>query len=335
MADKLVHRAQQSPASDDLLERFTRFNLHFGRYLRDAFGVLVIAAALVIVLGLLKLTGGSVLTPLSDQLARWFGWGSYVLLAGLVLGGVALIRRSGGRMSWGRLLALELAVLFTLSILSLVNGTSLARAESGMDGGRIGWGLAYLSIQRLGTSGGRALLVGAWLLSLATGLGVWRWIEVWLLKLAGETSAPQGTPAMVKQPEPAVKPETPRTPAKKSSAKIPPEFRTSLTAPEKKTTKPAKPVLREEGLPPLNILLAEQSIRPDERTINQTAGMIMKTLSEFGIPATVIGYRMGPAVTQFAVQPGFIKKPGSSEDDDAQQMKVRVAQIANLQKDLA
>ncbi len=61
----------------------------------------------------------------------------------------------------------------------------------------------------------------------------------------------------------------------------------------------------------------------------------MKTLSEFGIPATVIGYRVGPTVTQFAVQPGFIKKPGATEDDDdAQQMKVRVAQIANLQKDL-
>ena len=80
--------------------------------------------------------------------------------------------------------------------------------------------------------------------------------------------------------------------------------------------------------------MAEQSLPPDERTINQTAGMIMKTLSEFGIPATVIGYRIGPTVTQFAVQPGFIKKPGTDEDD-AQQMKVRVAQIASLQKDLA
>jgi len=48
----------------------------------------------------------------------------------------------------------------------------------------------------------------------------------------------------------------------------------------------------------------------------------------------VIGYRVGPSVTQFAVQPGFIKKPGASEDDEAQQMKVRVAQIASLQKDL-
>jgi S-DNA-T family DNA segregation ATPase FtsK/SpoIIIE len=60
----------------------------------------------------------------------------------------------------------------------------------------------------------------------------------------------------------------------------------------------------------------------------------MKTLSEFGIPATVIGYRIGPAVTQFAIQPGFLKKPGSDEDD-VQQMKVRVAQIASLEKDLA
>ena len=60
----------------------------------------------------------------------------------------------------------------------------------------------------------------------------------------------------------------------------------------------------------------------------------MKTLADFGIPATVIGYRVGPSVTQFAVQPGFIKKPGSDEED-VQQMKVRVAQIASLQKDIA
>ena len=43
---------------------------------------------------------------------------------------------------------------------------------------------------------------------------------------------------------------------------------------------------------------------------------------------------MGPTVTQFAVQPGFIKKTGSDEED-ARLMKVRVAQIAALQKDLA
>jgi S-DNA-T family DNA segregation ATPase FtsK/SpoIIIE len=97
--------------------------------------------------------------------------------------------------------------------------------------------------------------------------------------------------------------------------------------------KPASPRHRDEHLPSLNILLADQNTRPDERTINQTAGLIEKTLAEFGISATVIGFRMGPTVTQFAVQPGFMKKPGNTEEE-AQQIKVRVAQIASLQKDL-
>jgi len=88
-------------------------------------------------------------------------------------------------------------------------------------------------------------------------------------------------------------------------------------------------------LPSLNIFLADQNTRPDERTINQTAGMIEKTLAEFGIVATVIGFRVGPTITQFAVQPGFMKRGGGTTEEEAQQIKVRVAQIASLQKDLA
>jgi S-DNA-T family DNA segregation ATPase FtsK/SpoIIIE len=78
--------------------------------------------------------------------------------------------------------------------------------------------------------------------------------------------------------------------------------------------------------------MGEQPVRPDERTINQTAGLIEKTLAEFGIPAKVVGFRVGPTVTQYAVQPGFIRK---GTEEDAQQLKVRVAQIAGLQRDLA
>ena len=48
----------------------------------------------------------------------------------------------------------------------------------------------------------------------------------------------------------------------------------------------------------------------------------------------MIGYRSGPTVTQFAVQPGYIKKTGTNENDD-QQMKVRVSKILGLKKDLA
>jgi S-DNA-T family DNA segregation ATPase FtsK/SpoIIIE len=132
-------------------------------------------------------------------------------------------------------------------------------------------------------------------------------------------------PAGEKQPE--------RTEKKKPAQALPPEFRKSLKLADQKDKKPAEPRKRDARLPSLNILLADQNARPDERTINQTAGMIEKTLAEFGIAATVIGFRVGPTVTQFAVQPGFMKKPGSTEEE-AQQIKVRVAQIASLQKDL-
>ncbi len=335
MADKVDRRVPQSPPASDVLDRFARFNLHFGRFIRDGLGVFLIAAAIISLLGMLNLTGGTILTPWSNFLGLWFGWGSYLLLIGVAAGGFVLVRHADTPPRWGRLLAIELAVLLTLGLLSIIGGHSLARAELHLDGGRLGWGLAYLTSRLAGSIAGAAILGIAWLLALLTGFGAWSRLEAWLLVLGGEAPQPTVVAPVEKESQPEAKEEPPKVPAKKPMPKLPPEFRPSLAAPEKKSAKAAKPVLREEGLPPLNILLAEQAVRPDERTINQTAGMIMKTLSEFGIPATVIGYRMGPAVTQFAVQPGFIKKPGASEDDDAQQMKVRVAQIANLQKDLA
>jgi S-DNA-T family DNA segregation ATPase FtsK/SpoIIIE len=182
--------------------------------------------------------------------------------------------------------------------------------------------------------GGTAILVAGWVVSLMGGLGVWAFIEAHLLRLAGEAPPPPMIEPVVTEvtERPQEQPPRPQS-QKKKPAPLPPEFRTSLRAPEKKEEKPLKPPPRDETLPPLQILMAETAVHADERTINQTAGLIMKTLSEFGIPATVIGYRVGPAVTQFAVQPGFIKK--GSDEEDAQQMKVRVAQIASLEKDLA
>jgi S-DNA-T family DNA segregation ATPase FtsK/SpoIIIE len=168
-----------------------------------------------------------------------------------------------------------------------------------------------------------------------TGFGLWSRLEAWLLHFAGEAPTvviATPTPQAVQQKlaGPVEKNSAPR----KKAQPLPPEFRTSLKASDKRDEKLVKAPPRGEDLPSLQLLLGDTAVRADERTINQTAGLIMKTLAEFGIPATVIGYRVGPAVTQFAVQPGFIKKPGTDEED-AQQMKVRVAQIASLEKDIA
>ncbi len=331
--------ANARPSENDWLDRLAHFNLHFGRFLRDAFGILFLAFALMLLLAIWGKTDGVVLGWLAQKLTLWIGWGSYLVILWFGYGGFALLRHAPGRLNWGRLIALELASVLTLGLLAAMGDNDLLRANAGELGGQIGWGLlTLLWMPPLGRFLGSLILFVAWLFTVVTGLGFWSKFEAWLMRVAGETPAQvAGAPAAAEQIEQEKTEELQKkgSPKKKAPA-IPPEFRTSLKAPaEKKPEKSARALERHEDLPSLQILMAETATRTDERTINQTAGLIMKTLAEFGIPATVIGYRVGPAVTQFAVQPGFIKKAGSQEEDDAQQMKVRVAQIASLEKDLA
>jgi DNA segregation ATPase FtsK/SpoIIIE, S-DNA-T family len=320
---------------DDWLARLARFNLHFGRSLRDALGIFLIAFAVITLLALGRLTGGVLLTPWTGMLSLWFGWGAYIVALAIGFSGFVILQHGAFSMGWGRIFALEIAAFLTISLFAASGGNSLLRAEAGMDGGRIGWGLVNL-FWRIGKPGGTLLLLGLWVFMLMTGFGIWVLIERWLLKLSGEGSPPVEVAVApeVQSEAPVEEPAAEKAVRKKPVNTLPPEFRKSLKVSESLDKKPAVPRDRDDRLPSLNILLNDQNSRPDERTINQTAGMIEKTLAEFGIVATVIGFRVGPTVTQFAVQPGFMKRAGSTEED-AQQMKVRVAQIASLQKDLA
>lgn len=327
------HQEEFTPRSD-WLERLARFNSQFGRFVRDALGVALVAFAIMSFFAIWNWTDGILLTPVAAILRIWFGWGSLLILVGMAYLGISLLQRERTTVRWGRIIALELAALLTLGLLAVFQGNNLFRAESGMDGGRLGWGLVRLLWQSMGEILGTSILILFWALAAATGFGLWARLEAWLIKIAGDEA-----PMIVSMPEPeAVKEgehtgvKQPAAPRKKAPA-LPPEFRTQLKSADKKQEKSLKPIPRGEDLPPLNLLMGDSTVRADERTINQTAGLIMKTLSEFGIPATVIGYRVGPSVTQFAVQPGFIKR--GNEEEDAQQMKVRVAQIASLEKDLA
>jgi S-DNA-T family DNA segregation ATPase FtsK/SpoIIIE len=327
-------RVYESEVGDDWLDRLARFNQHFGRFLRDALGVVLVATALIILLALRGYTQGVLLTPWVAQLALWFGWGAYFVVIAVGYAGYALLRRSVTPLPWGRLFALEVAAFLTLGLLAAMNGNSLVRAETGADGGRIGWGMVTL-FWRFGQTTGTLLMLVPWLLALMSGLNIWALIERGLTKLAGES--PQVETIIqpeVREEAPVVEEKKEKQPRKKAE-QLPPEFRKSLRVSEHQDKKPAAPRERNERLPSLNILLADQNTRPDERTINQTAGMIEKTLAEFGIVATVIGFRVGPTITQFAVQPGFMKRGGGTTEEEAQQIKVRVAQIASLQKDLA
>lgn len=328
---------RQPPRRPDLLDRLAAFRSHFGRYWWDFVGVLLLVLALLTLLGLLGLSQGVLLGWYIGVLRVWFGWGSYLFVLALGFGGVWAFRRSrlAFRLSWGRFIALELAAFLTLALLALLSGNALSQAEAGGWGGRVGWGLSILAARTLGRVGGGAAIVVLWLLAVMTGFGLWYRLEVWLFRQAGESPPLPAAETPVEE-SPVVSPlpvESPVPEAAKTRKKtLPPEYRKSFKVPERQDEKPARPLERGEDLPPLNLLVTEQGVRPDERTINQTAGLIEKTLAEFGIPAKVVGFRIGPTVTQFAVQPGFIRK--GNADEDEQQMKVRVAQIAALQRDL-
>lgn len=329
---------QMEEPGNNWLDRLMWFNLHFGRFARDGVGIILLAFGLMTLLALLpawnqetQTAQGALLTIWADLLSLWFGWGSFLVAISIGLIGITVLRRTQDTFSFGRFIALELVLLLTLSLMAVRAGVSV---EPGKDGGRVGWGLASLAWMVAGNIWGTLIMVMLWILAAMSAFGLWIRVEHWLMRIAGD--APDDEPVIEPvQESQVVSAQAPKKskPTKKP-APLPPEFRKSLRASETQDSRSTKPPLsRSESAPPLTLLSGEKASRPDERTINQIAGLIEKTLSEFGIPATVIGFRVGPTVTQFAVQPGFIKKTGSAEEN-ARQMKVRVAQIAALQKDL-
>ncbi len=86
---------------------------------------------------------------------------------------------------------------------------------------------------------------------------------------------------------------------------------------------------RHANLPPLSLLAADKIYTENQATINMNAGLIEQTLAEFGVPAKVVGYRVGPTITQYAVEPGYLDKAGDEKQ------KVRISQISSLSRDLA
>lgn len=352
--------ARPSPASPvppvttpALLDGTMRFIIRFRRFAWDVGGILMLAFALMTLLALAtpKLAGG-LLLEWATFWRKWLGWGCVLVVVSCSVGGLAMLFRRSSAMQpnvhWGRVFALEIAAFATVAFLSVAGKASLENAVRGEAGGRIGWGLSELLrslLSPLGLGGlvGRGVVLAVIvMLGVYYGLGLAHPLGVRLRRWLG-TPSPVVTPT---EPAVVVAPtgEAGTLAAQVGTGKgkkpgadrhyLPPEFRKKLQSPpaEKKSSAPLPP--RDDRLPPLDLLVTDSAARTDERTINETAGLIEKSLAEFGIPAKVVGYKVGPSVTQFAIEPGFIEKPGTTEEEKVKLMKVRVAQISGLQRDL-
>jgi S-DNA-T family DNA segregation ATPase FtsK/SpoIIIE len=300
--------------------------VRFGRFGWDLLGVTLIVSALVTLLALAGWTEGSFISPWGAALKEWSGEISYLIAAGLGLLGWAVISRRSSRpirLRFGQVLALE-GLLFTLmALLAVLGGFSLERAEAGRDGGVIGWGLARLIDQILPAPWGTVLLIVMLFALLLGGSGIDRWlykrIETWAL-----AEIPDDDLVQLSLPgQPAGKGKTTRV---KSTEGNEGKDRGGIPL-------QVVPVKRDETLPPLSLLAEDEANGVDEDRIMSVAAKIVGTLEEFGIPSRVVGYRTGPTVTQFAVEPGYVEKIGL--DGQTTRQKVRVSQISALSRDLA
>jgi S-DNA-T family DNA segregation ATPase FtsK/SpoIIIE len=308
-------------------------------YIDDLLAILLLAIAIILILGLLGLTQGSWITPGIVFIERWLGYGAVLIPITLALVGWYFFRRSrslGLQIPWIQIIALEVVLFVLLAFLSIFDAQELPRAEAGFGGGIIGWSLASLFGEVFGRVG--RIIVLAIIFIGGAGVGILPYIAGLgerLRRVSGkdyrggrsivEVAFPEDTPAIL---EPA---ESQRSPA--SVRRLPREFRKNFQVQVQIDERPKAGGGRDPRVPPLDILRTSKIASVTSRDINLAAGLIEKTLADFGLPARVVGFKTGPTVTQFAVEPGYVES--TSPEGEVRRHKVRVSQISALANDLA
>jgi hypothetical protein len=199
--------ASASPTGEDgpqtPLERAVSLAARFQRFAWDVAGVLVLAASLMTLLalpGVPPISGGQLLGGWAAFLRLWLGYGSLLVVIGGGLVGLLMLQRHANvleRIIWRRVFALEAAAISAWMLVTLAGGVSLERAEAGLDGGRLGWGVTETYLLLFGGESMQnlvfpSLIVGIVLvISLVVGLGLEQPIERVLRKLA-QASTPPG-----------------------------------------------------------------------------------------------------------------------------------------------
>lgn len=279
-------------------------------------GLLCALLGLLILLSLLHLTRSAPLNWISNQLYLLAGWGAYPLaLTLMVLGGHIALRQFPRpyRVQPAQIMGVELALLSALALTHEFSGAGLTETFSGKGGGLIGWALSAPLLEFFGP-----------ILTYTFHFGLLAWGVALISKVTWQDMVRGLTLASTRLQAWAQQLETP--PA------VPPTPPAATPVPSPAAASPA-PSPRPAILPPLSLLQASKEATISPAEIEQKTHIIERTLADFGLPARVTSVRQGPAVTQFGVTPGYIERPGP--DGEPHQQKVRVGQIAALNRDLA
>jgi S-DNA-T family DNA segregation ATPase FtsK/SpoIIIE len=321
MSERTKHDPNQGDSPLPLKPTWKDNTASFFKHVRsfgwDLLGTFVLVFVILSFLGVVKISQGLLITPWAEFLRRNFGWGIYpfLLLLGY-LGAACFLYRAGKPtgLTFGRFLALEFSLFGILALLCVFAGGSLVRAESGLDGGRIGWGLTVLFWPKIPMFFVGFLYFILTVIFILAGIGELNNIYHRLLIWADSPTE--------EKPKQEIREEV------KPVEQAP----TAVDEDIQRQEKLIRSDWRDDRLPPLNLLVQDIQTPPDEKLIRLNAKKIENTLAEFGVPARVVGYRVGPSVTQYALEPGYIERPGP--DGEPIRQKVRVSQISALTRDL-
>jgi len=319
-----------------------QLNADLKPFRREILGLLVLALAVVTILGLFSITSGTLSDWWTRLLRRVFGLGAYPVAVGLAAAGISLLFTNlwqGPMAGWKTIIGLEVIFVAGLAVVHLLSFSQdpLRLAESGGGGGYVGWAISSLLIGALGWPIALLILLAALSLGLAMALDLsWAGVQMGAraaldraLSLYDRLVSP-----VVSAPPLAEKAEEPPAEAIISEAKAPVSAaKPQPKAKPKKKRKPPAPKRRKADLPPLD-LLDESSPRAfSQEEARRRAKVIEETLLSFGVPARVVEISQGPVVTQFGVEPGYIESTGP--DGRTRRRKVRVSKITSLVNDLA
>lgn len=321
---------------------------HAGPHRWEIFGGMLVLFALVALLALPGLNDAGFLTGMVRAARQFMGWGAYVLFLSIGVIGVQLMVQKldiQRKLRPKPMIAIQLIVFLSLPITHLLTGATLSDAELGRAGGLLGFMLSEPLVDFFG----RFLTYSFYtiiFLFILTLLYEWTLDDGirQLVQLSGRlrrwaeeiSTDPDDDPVRTIVPTTASFQSATRPPGRRRSQ------RRDAADEELDTTvfyraaflrpKPDKRTLL--NLPPLKLLKQSKRRGMSASDIQLSQKIIEKTLYDFGLAGSVVDIRTGPTLTQFGIQPGYLPQYDASGELIRNQ-KVRVAQIANLQKDFA
>jgi len=308
----------------------------------DFAGLALLVLGALLILAVLGITHGRAVDAGAAMLRRWFGYGRFLVAAAVFAAGWLLLlwrKNQARQVNILRVIVVEVAFFLLLGALSAFFNDSVTSVNAGTSAGGIsGYGVAFPFTSLMTRLPAGILLLVLGLIALLFGFNLVGRLDRWARMKLGETVQTSQQLPKIDEIQPSISTakaqpaSAERKPVRKplGQAQLPLQYRKNYAEMEEdELQKPIK-YRRPEGLPPLTLLENEKTVATNQATINMNAGLLEKTLTEFGVPAKVVGYRVGPTVTQYAVEPGYIERVGQ---DDKQ--KVRISKISGLSKDLA